>query len=67
MTPSTPNRIGLVLGLVFGGLVALRLFLHWPWWIIGLLEVAVPPLLWRYVWKYRFAWKGTEYKVPGYD
>jgi cyanate permease len=67
MRAPTLFRIGLVGVLALGSLMALRLLLHWPMWIIDLLGLAVPPLLWRFVWKYRIRWKGKEYKVPGHD
>jgi len=47
--------------------IALRIFLHWPFWILHLLAAGIAVILWRFVWKYRYSWKGKEYKVPGHD
>jgi len=67
MRAPMPTCVGFVGAIALGSLMALRIFLHWPSWILELLSLAIPPFLWRFVWKYRYTWKGKEYKVPGHD
>jgi hypothetical protein len=67
MKAPTPLRVGFVGGLASSIPIALRIFLHWPFWILHLLAVGIAIILWRFVWKYRYGWKGKEYKVPGHD